>query len=210
MKCGGRTDRDINPLLAMMDWNNHYEAWLERCEGSRHTCTHAEFCRMLNHAELPKSTVPELPVDRLLDEIRSHPNPPYTPDVLIVEWQNLWDIPITQRLDQKFAFRVSAWIDRVEAFLQIGKRKTAPVSHVDGWTRSELIDQVAEAKGSFGATTFDGIRIAAGIPPAEYGGKGRSRRFGRAEVRKLIETVESGNWRQAKEIANAWRDLLAG
>jgi hypothetical protein len=77
-----------------------------------------------------------------------------------------------------------------------------------GWTRKELIDEAKEYT-SFSATGFDRIRKAAQIKPGARGGKGQQRRFGKGELRKLIDAVVSSRVRTRKKIAEAWRGLLA-
>lgn len=81
------------------------------------------------------------------------------------------------------------------------------VSKLDGWTRAELIMQ-ATSGAACSETTFDNIRKAAEIPPAERGGAGAQRRFSAEQLRKLITAAEAGNYRGGKQIAGAWRKLL--
>ena len=83
-----------------------------------------------------------------------------------------------------------------------------PVSKLDGWTRTELIAQAKALDALCSPSTFDNIRKAAGIPPAEIGGAGAQRRFSVAHLRKLIAAAEAGNYRSGKEIARCWRELL--
>ena len=82
------------------------------------------------------------------------------------------------------------------------------VSKPDGWTRGELIAQAEEFEAQCSASTFDNIRKAAEIQPAERGGAGAQRRFSVAELHKLIAAAENGNYRSGKQIAEAWRALL--
>lgn len=95
-----------------------------------------------------------------------------------------------------------------------------PVLKPDGWTRSELIDQANHDDGhaieTLSATTFDRIRIAAGVPSAERGGVGAQRRFSVGDLRKLVRVAETGgalkgrDWksRNGSKIAAAWLKLL--
>ena len=78
----------------------------------------------------------------------------------------------------------------------------------DGWTRAELIAQARHDSAACSETTFDTIRKAAEIPPAEKGGAGAQRRFSVAQLGRLIAAAEAGKFRGREKIATAWRELL--
>lgn len=87
-------------------------------------------------------------------------------------------------------------------------QRQGPVHKPDGWTKSELVAQVKDGKTTFGDSTFDRIRIAAGVPAAEKGGKGQQRRYTRGELRRLIKAVKTGRFRSRELIAKQWDELL--
>lgn len=82
------------------------------------------------------------------------------------------------------------------------------VSKLNGWTRSELLEQTTKCKAPCSRSTFDNIRKAADIPPGERGGGGAKRRYSPVQLRKLITAAEGGTFRDGKEIAAAWGKLL--
>ena len=99
------------------------------------------------------------------------------------------------------------------------RNRIVPVPKPAGWTRAELIAQAnydddndGDDDGHKGmtlsASTFDTIRASASIPAATKGGGGAQRRFSVADLRRLIDAVERGNFRKKEKIAKAWRLLL--
>jgi len=110
--------------------------------------------------------------------------------------------------------RASAAGDDVRGLAAFLAKPPAPaassgsVAKPDGWTRTELIAQAQASDAQCSASTFDSIRKAAGIPPAEQGGKGARRRFSNAQLRELITAAEAGKYRTGRTIADAWREPM--
>jgi hypothetical protein len=106
---------------------------------------------------------------------------------------------------------VAARMEEVKSAMMAGVRpptdESGPVRKPGGWTKKELIEEAD--KDVLSATVFGRIRNDAGLAPGERGGKGQQRRFSKSDVRKLIKAVEAGTYRAKKEIAKAWRELIA-
>lgn len=78
----------------------------------------------------------------------------------------------------------------------------------DGWTKTELVDQVTNAVGAWSPASFDRVRSEAGIKPPKAGGQGQQHRYSRNDLKQMIQSLESGTFRDRTRIACAWRELL--
>ena len=111
-----------DPVHYAREWISGYEFRLHEADRSRHypNATQEGYQRMLEWADNPKADRQYEAIALLLERIKKHPQPPYTPEVLTIEFDRLWDIPVHARLRNGFADRVRAWIDRADTFLSMG------------------------------------------------------------------------------------------
>lgn len=117
-----------HPVDCAREWLDAYEFRLIEADRCRHykDVMRESYRKALASADDPNRDRLSEALPILLDRIRSHLHPPYSPEVLLVEYQALQDIPIDARLRQRFVGRMYAWVDRVETFLGIGARSGAP------------------------------------------------------------------------------------
>lgn len=117
-----RFDPTDDPVGYARDWLDGYAHRLHECDRQRHfkEATQESYRDMLAWADDPVRDRMSEALPILLDRIRSHPHPPYSPEVLLAEWQRLQDIPTYARLRDGFVDRMSAWLDRVGTYLAIG------------------------------------------------------------------------------------------
>lgn len=123
------SDFDIDPakdpIPAARQWFDGCEYRLSEADRARHLpgATSEQYLKMVNWALDPKRDKCHAAVDILLERIRAAENPPYPADVLLMGYEALEAIPLTQRLAQYYFPRMLAWLDRVEAWmLSIEKR----------------------------------------------------------------------------------------
>jgi hypothetical protein len=111
-----------DPILYAREWVSGYEFRLGEADRARHypNATQEDFQRMLKWADDPKRDRCYEAIALLLERIKKHPQPVYSPEVLKLEHDRLWDIPVHARLREGFADRFRAWVDRVETFLSMG------------------------------------------------------------------------------------------
>ncbi len=123
-------DAADDPILTSMEWVDGYEFRLQEADRARHypNATESDYKMMLDWADDPKADRQREALDVLLAQIRKHPNPPHTPEVLLLEYNRLFELPVHSRLHKGFADRFRAWIDRVETFLSLGGGIAKPAS----------------------------------------------------------------------------------
>lgn len=111
-----------DPILYAREWLEGYEFRLQEADRARHypNATPETYARALEWADDPKRDRCYEAIALLLERINKHPQPPYSPEVLKLEHDRLWDIPLHARLRNGFAERFRAWIDRAETFLSMG------------------------------------------------------------------------------------------
>lgn len=122
------------PIGYAREWLDGYEFRLQEADRARHypNATQDDYRTMLAWADDPKQDRCHKALEVMLDRIRQHPHPPYSPEVLVLEYQRLFDLPVHARLRAGFADRFRAWIDRAETFLTIGapaSTPSAPTAH---------------------------------------------------------------------------------
>ena len=117
-----RFDAADDPVLCAREWLQGYAFRLETADRSRHFsgATPETYRRALEWAGDPARDRQHEALDILLDRVRQHPRPPYSPEVLLVEYERLFDMPVHARLRDGFVSRFDAWLDRVETYLSIG------------------------------------------------------------------------------------------
>jgi hypothetical protein len=127
-----------DPIDSARGWLRGYEYRLETADRGRHFAgaTQESYRKSLEWADNPKWDRQHEALGILLDRIRNHPKPPYSPEVLLAEHQRLFDMPVHARLHDGFVSRFDAWIDRVETFLSIGASASdagdaVPVNAID-------------------------------------------------------------------------------
>lgn len=115
-------DPAADPIRYAREWVEGYVFRLGEAERARHypNATMGDYQNMLRWADDPKADRMREAIDVLRDRIKKHKNPAYTPELLLLEHDRLFDIPVHSRLQERFADRFHAWIDRVETYLSIG------------------------------------------------------------------------------------------
>lgn len=211
-----------NPLKTAQAWLEGYAFRLSEAERSRHypNATEADYRKMLHWADDPAQDRQHEALDLLLGRIRQHPNPPYTPEVLLVEYAALFRIPVYARLRDNFPERMRAWFDRVETYLSIGaddakqddfsaavgdQQSTANRDDglgPEGVTVSQLLDAV-DCRGGISDTTFLRIRTEAGLK-SPRGRAGANRRYTPDEMDRIYGVVRDGNWDHRVEMMRDW------
>lgn len=121
-------DPAADPIGSAREWLAGYEFRLQEADRHRHLpgATKGTYQQMLEWADNPKADRQHEAIDVLLDRVRSHPRPPHSPEVLLLEYKMLSEIPLFRRLRDGYVARLRAWIDRVETFLSIGATPTEP------------------------------------------------------------------------------------
>jgi len=130
-------------------------------------------------------------VELLLERIRQHSRPPYSPEVLLVEYKMLHKIPVFARIRDGFCPRLHAWLDRVETFLSIGSTDLSTPTLPTGDDQSD--GPSLTPKQCFVLQTMariDGSKLlSAKMIAAEMGAGSRlSEETVRVSVLKLIES----------------------
>lgn len=215
-------DPTENTLETARAWLEGHAFRLGEAERARHypNATELDYHKMLHWADDPAQDRQHEALDVLLDKIRQHPNPPYTPEVLLVEYAALFRIPVYARLRDNFPERMWAWFDRVETYLAIGGADAKPnglsadveEQHAtanrdddhgpEGPTISELLYAV-DCRGSKSGDTFGRIRKAAGVTTPR-GRAAANRRYTPEDMDRIFIAVRDGNWDHRVEMMEAW------
>jgi len=116
-----------------------------------------------------------------------------------------------QRLGGARSFGRKVWrvFERASGAMGAGAHAERVVlSKPDGWLKQDLVSQAKDMVGDFSARTFDRVRELAGLPSPPKGGVGQQHRYGRADLRRLVDAARSGPFRKGSKIAQAWEQLL--
>ncbi len=220
-------DPTRDPVTDAMAWVDGYEHRLSVAERVRVNPknTEAEYRSMLNWADDVRRDRQHEAFEVLLDRIRQHPSPPYSPEVLLAEYRGLLNISLRDRLWDRFCERMLGWLDRVNTYLSIGELDAPPESNGDfgiprgkpgGYTAKELRDEAEAAGASVSSTTFTRIRKASGVAGPQKGTAGQTFKYSNTVIRKLAKVARDGGtlgnrqhvFRNGRAISGAWLGLI--
>ena len=179
------------------------------------TCEHPEIKAMIVQSEASNAAeaVARAAIAPYVEEVaqieRDHPVQPYPGDSAHARrWAQLLELIDRQYakvLSAAYAERMPPQIPHNLAASPTAASPPAPVrEHLnkpDGWLRRELIRE-----GEIGKTTFDTIRVDAGIKSAGDGD--HSRTYSKADVRKLIKAAIAAETPRREKAAGKWTVLL--
>lgn len=128
-----------DPVMLAREWLEGYEFRLGQADRARHLSgsTRMDYLKALRWADDPKADRRHEALTRVLEQLKAMTTPPYSPDVLVAEYDALLRTSVESRLAQHFPDRLRAWLDRAASFLSSVPSESPPVTAVDrrpaGW-----------------------------------------------------------------------------